>query len=78
MLRPFFKYKRRLLGDLCRLALRSLNGYFAAMAGSELMPGVIASVQTFGNRINFHPHLHFLVTEGGVDRAGIVILQSIA
>jgi hypothetical protein len=22
-------------------------------------------------RINFHPHLHFLVTEGGVDEAGI-------
>ena len=41
------------------------------MAGSELMPGVIASVQTFGNRINFHPHLHFLVTEGGMDKAGL-------
>jgi hypothetical protein len=27
--------------------------------------------ETFGNRINFHPHLHFLVTEGGVDETGI-------
>jgi len=34
MLRIFFKYNRRLLGDL-------------------------------------HPHLHFLVTEGGVDEAGV-------
>ena len=34
------------------------------------MPGVIAAIQTFGNRINLHPHLHFLVTEGGVDEAG--------
>lgn len=34
------------------------------------MPGVIAAIQTFGDRINFHPHLHFLVTEGGVDGAG--------
>jgi hypothetical protein len=35
------------------------------------MPGVIAAIQTFGDRINLHPHIHFLVTEGGVDEAGI-------
>lgn len=35
------------------------------------MPGVIAAIQTFGNRINLHPRLHFLVTEGGVDKAGL-------
>jgi len=71
MLRLFFKYNRKLLGSLCRLALRSLTSYFAAVTGSELMPGVIAAIQTFGTRINFHPHLHFLVTEGGVDQAGV-------
>jgi hypothetical protein len=71
MLRIFFKYNRKLLGDLCRSALRSLNRYFATMASGELMPGVIAAIQTFGNKINFHPHLHFLVTEGGVDEAGV-------
>jgi ribosomal protein S27E len=52
MLRIFFKYNRRLLGDLCRLALRSLTLYFKAMAGSALMAGVIAAIQTFGDRIN--------------------------
>ena len=31
------------------------------------MPGVIAVIQTFGDRINLHPHLYFQVTEGGVD-----------
>jgi len=70
MLRIFFKYNRRLLGELCRCALRSLTRYFEVTTGSELMPGVIAAIQTFGNRINLHPHLHFLVTEGGVDEAG--------
>ena len=40
-------------------------------AGSKLMPGVIAAIQTFGIRSNFHLHLHFLVTEGGVDKAGL-------
>ena len=48
MLRIFFKYNRRLLG--------------------ELMPGVIAAIQTFGDRINVHPHRHFLVTEGRLGR----------
>ncbi len=67
MLRIFFKYNRRLLGELCRCALRSLTCYFEVLAGSELVPGVIAAIQTFGDRINVHPHLHFLVTEGGVD-----------
>jgi hypothetical protein len=61
---------RKLLGELCQSALRSLTCYFEAISGSKLMPGVIAAIQTFGTRINFHPHLHFLVTEGGVDKAG--------
>jgi hypothetical protein len=29
------------------------------------------TIQTFGDRINLHPHLHYLVTEGGVDEAGV-------
>ncbi len=41
------------------------------MTGSALTPGVIAAIQTFGDRINLHVHLHFLVTEGGVDEAGV-------
>jgi hypothetical protein len=71
MLRIFFKYNRRLLGELCRCALRSLTRYFEVITGSKLMPGVIAAIQTFGTKINFHPHLHFLVTEGGVDETGV-------
>lgn len=64
MLRRFFKYKRKLQGALCHCALRALLKYFRVVKGKELMPGVIAVIQTFGERINFHPHLHFLVTWG--------------
>jgi hypothetical protein len=71
MLRVFFKFKRTLLGELCRCAVRALIFYFQAAAGTSLEPGVVAVIQTFGDRINFHPHLHFLVTEGGVDAAGV-------
>ena len=55
MLRIFFKYNRRLLGSLCRCALRSLTRYFEVTTGSELMPGVIAAIQTFGGRIIYFP-----------------------
>jgi ribosomal protein S27E len=70
-LRIFFRYRRRLLGELCRAAVRTLRIYFEASAGDDLVPGIIVAVQTFGDRINFHPHLHLLSTEGGVDRSGI-------
>jgi len=70
-LRVFIKFDRRLLGDLCRCALRSLSRYFEVVTGSALTPGVIAAIQTFGDRINLHVHLHFLVTEGGTEEAGV-------
>ena len=34
------------------------------------MPGVVAVIQTFGDRINFHPHIHVLITEGGTSPDG--------
>ena len=71
MLRVFFKFKRRLLGDLSRCAVRAILLYFRTAAGTDLEPGIVAVLQTFGNRLNFHPHLHFLATEGGVDEAGV-------
>jgi hypothetical protein len=69
--RVFFKFRRKLLGELCRCAVKALSVYIGVLPGEELVPGVIAAIQTFGDRINFHPHLHFLATEGGVDGAGI-------
>jgi len=70
MLRIFFLYKRRLLGDLCQAAVRALLKYLQATTGTELRPGMVASIQTFGEKINLHPHLHCLVTEGGEDSEG--------
>ena len=70
MPRIFFKYKRRLLGDLCQAAVQALLKYLQAITDTELRPGIVASIQTFGKNINLHPHLHFLVTEGGKDSEG--------
>jgi len=70
MLRLFFRFKRKLLHSLCLSAVRSLVKFLHTATGFELMPGVVAVIQTFGDRINFHPHIHVLMTEGGTTPDG--------
>ena len=50
--------------------MQTLLKYLKVVTEKELAPGVIAVIQTSGERINFHPHLHFLMTEGGTDKEG--------
>ena len=40
------------------------------VAPKDAVPGVVASIQTFGSYANFHPHVHALVTEGVFARDG--------
>jgi hypothetical protein len=70
MLRLFFRFKRKLLDSLSLSAVRSLVKFLHTATGFELMPGVVAVIQTFGDRINFHPHIHVLITEGGTSPDG--------
>jgi len=55
MLRIFFKYIRRLLGELCRCALRSMTRYFEIVTRCDLMPGVIAVISDLRNQDKFPP-----------------------
>jgi len=73
ILRLFFRFKRKLLNDLCLCAVRSLVKFLHIATGIEIMPGVMAVIQTFGGRINFHPHIHVLVTEGGTAPDGAFV-----
>jgi Putative transposase/Transposase zinc-binding domain len=38
--------------------------------GSGAVPGIIAIVHTFGGDIKFNPHVHMLITEGGLTAGG--------
>jgi hypothetical protein len=67
MLCLFFRFERKLLNDLCLCAVRSLVKFLHTATGIEIMPGVVAVIQTFGGRINFHPHIHVLVNEVRVE-----------
>ena len=65
MLRPFFQRHRRLLKRLCALAHESLTEYLrTALDCSQGVPGVIMTLHTFGEYLDFHPHVHALVADG--------------
>ena len=70
MLRPYFLYHRPLLGWLCRAAYDTAREMIstASSDGETLLPGMIAVVQTFGDDLGWHPHVHALVTRGGWNR----------
>jgi len=63
MLRAYFRFDRRLLGKLSQCAYQPLKEFFQkTLNKKEAVPGTVISVQTFGDLVNFHPHLHCLVT----------------
>jgi hypothetical protein len=65
MLRLFFRFRRSLLSSLCSAAVKALLKYLEFVTERELMPGVVALIQISGDRINFYPHIHVLMSEGG-------------
>lgn len=70
VLRLTFRRNRRLLGELARCAWKSLREYSAARLGSEKVPGAIVAIQSYGDQLNWHPHLHSLVSDMAWDHTG--------
>ncbi len=69
LIRPFFAYRRSLLGELCRIVARLLAEAYRA-ANPRARPGFILFVQTFGDLVNFNPHVHALVADGVFEVSG--------
>ncbi|MFQ5974050.1 MAG: transposase [Alphaproteobacteria bacterium] len=68
-LRLFFLYDRQLLGALSRCAWRTVRDlYRAGLADRRAVPGMVVSIQTYGDLANWQPHLHALVSAGVFDR----------
>lgn len=58
ILRPYFRFDRRLLGKLSQCAYQCLKEFFRqTLSKKEGVPGAVISIQTFGDLVNFHPHL---------------------
>jgi hypothetical protein len=65
LLRAVFKYHRRLLGILCKSAWQALREMFQQVASDpSALPGVVISVQSYGDWLNIHPHIHAIASRG--------------
>ncbi len=67
-LRDIFLLHRHLLKDLMDAASKLLTDFFQKKA--KVTPGIISGLHTFGSRVNFNPHVHMLVTMGGLTEKG--------
>lgn len=67
-LRDIFLWHRELLKPLMDEAARLISEYFQEKV--KVKPGIIAGLHTFGSKINFNPHVHMLVTMGGITKKG--------
>lgn len=63
-----FLVHRHLLKTYMDEAVRVVQEYF--LKKRKVTPGIIAGLHTFGSRMNFNPHVHMLVTMGGMKENG--------
>jgi hypothetical protein len=69
--RAYFRYDRDLLKHLPRLGWETVRDvYRAVLDRDDVAPGMVGAPQTFGDLINWHPHLHALVTDGAFVKDG--------
>src|SRR5262245_52368393 len=64
---PLFQQNRHLLNDLPALGARAIEYWAKARYGARVILMVVQ--QTYGGLLNFYPHLHTLVSAGGLDES---------
>jgi hypothetical protein len=65
---PIFLKHRHLLKHLMDEAVGLVQVWFKKK--HKVTPGIIVGLHTFGARMNFNPHVHMLVTMGGMEKNG--------
>ena len=65
-LRELIKANRSLLNTLPYHAAHSIIEWAKKYADDPFVPGIIAVLHTFGADLKYHPHIHLLVTAGGL------------
>jgi len=73
-MRIFFRYDRRLLGKLCRLAYETIRDALRQACGAkEGKPGYVGAIQILGDLMGWHSYVHAIVSEGLFKRDGFFI-----
>ena len=61
----------RLLGELaCAAWLTVAEVYRQVLDRDDVTPGMVAGIQTFGELIHFHPHIHAIASDGAFTADG--------
>jgi len=61
IIRPYFKFDRKLITMLSRCAYDSVREICQTLFEKPVMPRMIIAVQTFSDDLRWHPHLHTLM-----------------
>ena len=65
LIRNTFKFNRALLGELHHAAHSAITAWLRQRTGqAEGQPGLVVAVQTFGDFLFWHPHVHVLAAAG--------------
>jgi len=63
-LRIYFLYDQKLLAKLSVCAWKVINPYLkSTVPDTDAVPGASIAVQTYGDFLNFNPHLHAIVSD---------------
>lgn len=70
-LNVLFRYNRSTMIDvLFKASHDTLQQFSSDKRYLDAKAGLIASLHTWGRNLSLHPHIHFLMTHGGVDQIG--------
>lgn len=70
-LRLHARFDRKLLGGLCSCAWKCIQAEVRRLLyRDDVLPGMIAAIQTHGELLHWHPHIHTLVTCGAFTPEG--------
>jgi len=70
LLCPLFRRRRELLKELARAGAEAVQELVRLAYGSDARPGVVVSVATAGDLLQWHPHLHLITTDAGRTKDG--------
>ena len=73
LLRPLFRRRCELLSEVARAAAEATVELVQRTASRHVRPGLVVSVATAGDLLQWHPHLHLLTSNGGFATDGTFV-----
>jgi hypothetical protein len=70
LLRAIFRKRRELLLDLSQCAAEAVAEFMKRHVGADTRPGIVVSIATSGELLQWHPHGHLLLADGAFSDDG--------